>query len=181
MCPPFFFVLSHPFSPRWSQSKPLRVQAEFGWYNVAGDGNYSVMTRPSYEANDCRMTIYPHLGIGWQTTVDQVHREVTMQLRLFCVKLPIKRRIPYSDVVHVAVACREAWWTERKTPRGIPQDSFMSSTDGRGPLTTWGWRHDILMTLTGGTTIKIETVRSPRTAKEIEKQLRHRIGLPEVH
>ena len=141
----------------------------------------AVMTRPSYEVNDYRMTVYPHLGIGWQATVDQVHRDVTMRLRLFCISLPIKRRIPYSDVVHVAVACREAWWTERKCPPGMPQDSFMSSTDGVGPLTTWGWRHDILMTLTGGRTIKIETVRSPRTAKEIERQLRHRIGLPEVH
>jgi hypothetical protein len=139
------------------------------------------MVRPSYEADDYRMTIRPHLGIGWQTTVDQVRQEVTMQLRLFCMKLPVKRRIPYSDVVHVAVVSREAWWTEYRIPRGMPQDSFMSSTDGRGPLTTIGWRHDILMTLKGGRTIKIETVKSTQTAKGIEQQLRHRVGLPEIY
>ena len=134
------------------------------------------MARPRYEANDYRMTIRPHLGIGWQTTIDQADREVTMQLRLFCVSLPIKRKIPYSQVVGVASICREAWWSR------IPDGHFYPElTQEHTPMPTRGWRNDILMTLRGGKTVKIETVTSLDVAREIEQELRQMIGLPEFH
>ena len=134
------------------------------------------MAESSYEANDYRMTIHPHLGIGWQTTTDQVDREVTMQLRLFCISLPIKRRIPYSQVVEVASICREAWWSRIADGHFYPE-----LTNEHTPMPTKGWRHDILMTLRGGKTVKIETVTSLDVARGIEQQLQQRIGLPEFH
>ena len=141
------------------------------------------MARPAYEADSRRMIIRPHLGIGWQTTSDQAHREVTMQLRLFRVALPIKRRIPYSEVVRVAAVSRDSWWSWSLVPiSGWFGHSLVGG--GRGERTEMpgkGWRYDILMTLKGGKTIKIETVKSTHTAKEMEQQLRHRVGLPETY
>jgi len=107
-----------------------------------------------------------------------------MQLRLFCLRLPIKRRIAYSDVVHLAVVNREAWWTRFQTTRGFSQESFMfrvGTPDYRTPMPTIGSRYVILMTLRGGKTVEIEAVTSSDVARWIEKQLRKRIGLPEIH
>ena len=162
----------------------------FAWYNAAEDSSSctapranTIMARPSYEADSQRMTINPHLGIGWQTTVDQAARGVTMQLRLFCVELPVKRRIPYSKVVRVAAISRDSWWSWALVPiSGWFGHSLVGG--GRGERTEMpgkGWRHDILVTLEGGKTLKIETVKSTRTAKEMERQLRHRVGLPETY
>lgn len=141
------------------------------------------MEKTSCEADYVRMTIRPRIGTGWETSVVQPHGEVTMQLRLLGVALPIKRRIPRSDVVRVASICRESWWSRAGGHLVFPRN-LASSGEGtrvdRTPMPTKGWRYDILMTLKGGKTIRIETVRSPLAAKEVEQQLRHRVGLPET-
>jgi hypothetical protein len=140
------------------------------------------MARPTYEADSRSMTIRPHLGIGWQTTVDQVRREVAMQLTLFCVRLPIKPRIPYSEVVRVAAISRESWWSWAPVPiSGWFGHSWVGGgRRERTEMTGKGCRHDILVTLEGGKTLKVENVKSTRTAKETEQQLRHIVGLPET-
>jgi hypothetical protein len=135
------------------------------------------VTEPGYDATGYRMNVRPHLGVGWQTIADQVHQEVTMQIRLFCLRLPIKRRIHYSEVAHVSVMSRVSWWwapTER-------WESWMQSPRSVTEMPTKGWRYDILMTLRGGKTIKIETATSIAVANEMERQLRQTIGLAEVH
>ena len=99
-----------------------------------------------------------------------------MQLQSFCVRLPIKLRIPYSQVADVAAVSREGWWS-----RVGAAGDFHAEEIGEHPqMPTRGWRHDILMTLRGGKTVKIKTVNSLGAAREIEQQLRHRLGLPEV-
>jgi hypothetical protein len=100
-----------------------------------------------------------------------------MQLRLFCLRLPIKRRIQYSQVANISGVSRESWWaapTER-------WESDLQNPKSVTEMPTRGWRYDILMALRGGRTVKIETVTSLDVAREIEQQLRQRIGLPEVH
>ncbi len=142
------------------------------------------MAKTSCEADNGQSTIRPHLGIGWQTIVDQAHGEVTMQYRLFCLGLPFKRRIPHSDVVRVAAISRESWWSRAGGylvfPRNLASSGVGTRVD-RTPMPTKGWRYDILMTLKSGKTIKIETVKSLHTAKEMELLLRAILGLPEIY
>ncbi len=142
------------------------------------------MGTSGYESDDGTMTIRPHLGIGWQTTVDRASSEVAMQLRLFRWGLPIRRRIARAEVVRIAAVSRESWWSRAGGYMVFPRN-LASSGEGtrpdRMPMPTKGWRYDILMTLKAGKTIKIDTVKSPQIAKDLERRLRGLLGLPAVH
>jgi len=137
-----------------------------------------------YESDDGRMTIRPHLGIGWQTTVDRGQSQVERQLRMFSFGLPIRRQISHAEVVRIAVVSRESWWSRAGGHLVFPRNLASSGEGTRvdhTPMPTKGWRYDILMTLRAGNTIKIDTVKSPQTAKDMEQRLRRILGLPLVH
>jgi hypothetical protein len=142
------------------------------------------MGKTSHKPADGGMTISPHFGFGWQTSIPHQDGEVTRQLRLFSLGLPIKQRIAHSDVVRVSSVCRESWWSRTGGFLVFPRN-LASSGEGtrldRTPMPTKGWRYDILMALKGGKTMKVETVKSPDAAKEVEQQLRRRLGLADIY
>jgi hypothetical protein len=130
------------------------------------------------------MTIRPRLGTGWETTVNNMTKEVWLRFKILGLALPVKKRIPFSKVVHVAVVCRESWWSRAGDPWGFWQNFVMfgiGSLNARTPMPTKGWRYDLLMTQKGGQTIKIDTVKSPHTADDLVGQLRLRLGLPSAN
>lgn len=57
------------------------------------------------------MVIRPSLGTGWETTVDDSKQAVRMRFKVLGLPLPLTRKIPLSEVGHVAVVCRESWWS----------------------------------------------------------------------
>lgn len=141
------------------------------------------------EADPQVMVIRPRLGTGWEITVDDLTREGWLQFKLLGLILPIKKRIPFSEVVRLAVVCRESWWSRAGDPWGFVQTLVMFRIGSlphraedllheRTLMPTKGWRYDLLMTQKGGRTIKIETVKSSHTADELAGQLRQRFGLP---
>jgi hypothetical protein len=128
------------------------------------------------------MVIRFRLGTGWETTVDDLIREVWLRFKLLGLALPVKKRIPFSEVAHVAVVCRESWWS-----RGIEGTWILHGAWGPGtrvertPMPTKGWRYDLLLTERGGRTYKIETLKSLHTANELAGRLRRRLGLPSAN
>jgi hypothetical protein len=143
------------------------------------------------------MVIRPRLGTGWETTVDDLIREVWLRFKLLGLALPIRKRVPFSQVVHVAVVCRESWWSRAGAPWGFWQNFIMfgvASLPSRTPMPTEGerfdrpthmptkgWRYDLLMTQEGGCTTRLEVLKSSHTADDLAGQLRQRIGLPSVN
>ena len=131
------------------------------------------------------MVIRPRLGTGWETIVNGLNHEVCLRFNLLGLPLPIKKRIPFSQVVHVAVACRESWWSRAGGPFGNVQNVMMfgmgSLNEPREPMPTKGWRYDLLMTQKGGRTSRLEVLKSSHTADDLAGQLRRRIGLPSVN
>jgi len=129
-------------------------------------------------ANTHLMVIRPHLGTGWETTVDDLIREVWLRFKLLGLALPGKKSIPFSEVAHVAMVCRESWWS-----RGIEGTWILHGAWGPGtrvertPMPTKGWRYDLLLTERGGRTHKIETLKSLHTANELAGRLRRKLGL----
>jgi hypothetical protein len=136
-------------------------------------------------ANSRLMVIRPRLGTGWEITVDDLTREVRLQVKFLGLALPVKRRIPFSKVAHVAVVCRESWWSRAGGPFGNVQGFIMfgiaSGNEPREPMPTKGWRYDLLMTEKGGRTTRLEVLKSPDAANGLATQLRRRVGLPTVY
>ena len=148
-------------------------------------------------ANTHLMVIRPHLGTGWETTVDDLIREVWLRFKLLGLALPGKKSIPFSQVVHVAVVCRESWWSRAGDPWGFVQTLVMfgiGSLPSRTPMPTEGerfdrpthmptkgWRYDLLMTQKGGRTTRLEVLKSSSIADGLAGQLRQRIGLPSAN
>lgn len=132
-------------------------------------------------ANDRLMVIQPHLGTGWETTVNDLTREIRMQFKFLGLELPVRRKIPFSDVVHVAVVCR-SWWSFAV---GFAYGGLWRNTGAFGvgsdreptPMPTIGWRYDLLMTQKGGRTVRIDSVKSSDAADELSGRLRRRLGL----
>lgn len=126
------------------------------------------------------MVIRPRLGTGWETTVDDLTREVRLQFKLFGLALPVKRTIPFSEVVHLAVVLTESYWSRGRGflvyPRNLASAGPGTRLD-RTPHSTAGWRYDLLMTQKGGWTIRIDRVKSSDAADELAGQLRRRLGL----
>jgi len=128
--------------------------------------------------------IRPRLGTGWETTIDDSNREVRLRFRLFGLALPVKRTIPFSEVVHLAVVLTESYWSRGRGflvyPRNLASAGPGTRLD-RTPQSTAGWRYDLLMTQKGGRTIRIDRVKSSDAADELAGQLRQRLGLPSVY
>jgi hypothetical protein len=139
------------------------------------------MVSAAREAALQAMVIHPRLGTGWETTVHDLTREVRLRFKLLGLPLPIKKRIPFSEVVHVAVVCRESWWSRAGGFLVYPWN-LASAGPGtrldRTPMSTAGWRYDLLMTQEGGRTIRLEVLKSSRAADDLVGQLRHRLGFP---
>ena len=130
------------------------------------------------------MVIRPRLGTGWETTANDSTQEVWLRFKIVGLPLPIKKRVPFSLVVHVAVACRVSWWSRAGGPFGNVQNVMMfgmgSLNEPREPMPTKGWRYDLLMTQKGGRTTRLEVLKSSHTADDLAGQLRRRLGLPSV-
>ncbi|MBM4463064.1 MAG: hypothetical protein FJ012_06960 [Chloroflexi bacterium] len=132
-----------------------------------------------------KIVLRPHRRTGWETVLNQSDRHITMQLKVFGLRLPLKRRIPFSQVVRVARFSRESWWSRYGTgggnwpafpgPGGGP---VIITNPSRLPMPDKGWRYDILLTVRRGKTIKIGTVKSAVLANEVEQECRERLGLP---
>jgi len=117
------------------------------------------MSSDSLLSDNDIVTVHPSFGTGWEITVNQIEQQLCMQLKVFGLKLPAKLEIPYSWVVAVDTIARELRW---------------SIAGGRS-------RYDILARLKGGSTVEITTVSDADSASEIQRKLRHRFGLQEIH
>jgi hypothetical protein len=128
------------------------------------------------------MVIHPRLGTGWETTVDDLSREIRVRFKLLGLPLPFQKRFPFSEVARVAVVCRDSWWSRAGGPFGNVQSFIMfgigSLNQPREAMPTKGWRYDLLMTQRGGRTIRLQVLKSSSTADELAGQLRQRIRLP---
>ena len=141
------------------------------------------MSDANYKVEPHSITIRPYLGTGWETVLRQMNQEVAMQLKLLGLRLPLRRRFPYSQVVQIATVCRESWWSWALTPLSgwFGHSLLGGGRPERTAMPTKGWRHDILVTLKSGRKpIKIGTVKSPDIANEIERESRRRLGLSET-
>jgi hypothetical protein len=120
------------------------------------------------------MVIRPRLGTGWQTTVDDSNQEVRLRFKLFGLPLPINKRVPFSQVAHVAVVCRESWWS-RTGPYGTFYPELVNEHE---PMPNRGWRYELLMAQKGGRTTRLEVLKSRDTANDLVREFRRRTGLP---
>jgi hypothetical protein len=147
-------------------------------------GEEDGVVSPAREADAQLLAIHPRLGTGWETTVNDLTREVWLQFKILGLALPMKKRVPFSEVVRVAVVCTESWWSRGRGflvyPRNLASSGPGSRLD-RTPMSAKGWRYDLLMTQKGGRTIKIDTVKSSHTADDLAGQLRQRLGLPSAY
>lgn len=134
----------------------------------------------AHEVNPQVIVIHPFLGTGWEIAVDDSTREVRLQLKLLGLALPVKRSVPFSEVVHLAVVLTESYWSRGRGflvyPRNLASSGPGTRLD-RTPWSTAGWRYDLLMTQRGGRTIRIGRVKSSPVADELAGQLRRRLGL----
>jgi hypothetical protein len=130
------------------------------------------------------MLIRPCLGTGWETTVSESTQEVRLRFKLVGLPLPIKKRVPFSEVAHVAVVCRESWWSWAGGGwsgwAGIILFG-MGSSETRSEMPTKGWRYDLLMDQKGGHKTRLEVLKSSDAAYDLVGQLRQRLGLPSVN
>jgi len=135
------------------------------------------------------MVIHPRLGTGWETTVDDLSREIRVRFKLLGLPLPFQKRFPFSEVARVAVVCRDSWWSQAGDPWGFVQNLVMFGIGSlphraedllheRTPMPTKGWRYDLLMTQRGGRTIRLQVLKSSSTADGLAGQMRQRIRLP---
>jgi hypothetical protein len=129
------------------------------------------------------MVIRPRLGTGWEITVDDQTREVCLRFKVLGLPLPVKKRIPFSDVVHLAVVLTYSWWSRGRGFLVYPWNlgsSGPGSRLDRTPMSTTGWGYDLLMTQKGGRTVKIETLKSSHAADELAGHLRRKLGFSSV-
>jgi len=134
------------------------------------------MSDTNYRVEPDRITIYPHWGTGWLTVFHQIRQQITMQFCILWFKLPLRRKVPYSQIEKVSSYC----WSSASAGGGGWLAILllrMGSPRARREMPTKGWRYDILMTVKGGETIKIGTDDSLDVADEIERECRRRLGL----
>ena len=131
-----------------------------------------------------RIIVRPAWGTGWETILDHMDQQITMQLKAIGLRLPVRRRFSYSQVIRVRRFFRQAWWSH-----GIfgharsPKEIFFALWHGsihvteRTPMPLRGFRYDVLVAVDGGKAIRLGTVNSLDVAKEIEQQCQQRFGL----
>ena len=143
------------------------------------------MVSAAHEPDSHVMVMRPRLGTGWESTVNDLTREICLRFRLLGLPLPIKKIMPFSEVAHVSVVSRESWWS-RAGPGWSGWSGIilfgMGSPESRSEMPTKGWRYDLLLTTEkGGRTTRLEVLKSLGTANELAGQLRRRVGLPSVY
>jgi hypothetical protein len=135
---------------------------------------------PARAADSRLMVIRPRLGTGWEITVDDLTREVRLQVKFLGLALPVRKRIPFSEVAHLSVVLTESYWSRG---RGFLVYPWNMASAGPGtrldrtPMSTAGLRFDLLMTQKGGRAIRIERLKSSQAADELAGRLRQRLGL----
>jgi len=60
------------------------------------------MSDTNYRVEPDKIIIHPHWGTGWQTVLNDLKQEIVMQPRFLWLKLPLRRKVPYSQVAQVA-------------------------------------------------------------------------------
>jgi len=131
-----------------------------------------------------KIVLRPHGRTGWETVLNQMDRQIAMQLKVVGLRLPLKRRVRYGQVVRVASVCRESWWSRYGTGGGnwpvFPGQGsgpLIITNPSRLPMPDEGWRYDILLTVERGKTIKIGTVKSAVLGDEVERECSERLSL----
>lgn len=110
----------------------------------------------------------------WEVVFDDICQRMSIQPKVFRLKLPRRYRIAYSQVAGVSILRKDSWWSRAGFLR---TDSFYTGTSAP----TRGSKYDILMTFSSGTTIRVETVKSSDSAKQMEYHFNRKLGLKETH
>lgn len=110
----------------------------------------------------------------WEVVFDDINQRISIQPKVFRLRLPRRYRIAYSKVVRVSILYKSSWWSIAGFLR---ISSFYTGTSAP----TRGSKYDILMTFSSGTTIIVETVKSSDSAKQMEHHFNRKIGLKETH
>lgn len=145
------------------------------------------MSKANHTIRPERITISPYLKIGWGTVLDQMDQQVNMQLSVLGLRLPLKRRFTFTQVVHVNKVFRQAWWSHglfgmasSLNPLEIIRTLWEIQDIGKTHVPIRGFRYDILVVIQGGKSIKLGTVKSPEVANQIERECRLRFRLSEI-
>ncbi|MFC2000818.1 hypothetical protein ACFLXE_08740 [Chloroflexota bacterium] len=125
-----------------------------------------------------RVIACPSWGTGWEKILDQTEQQITVQLKVIGFRLPLKRQFPYSQVVRVGKASRQAWWSRglAGSPKQVIRAIFSAGTVHRGRMSGKGHIYDIWVTVKGGKTIKLRAATIDM-ANEIERECKQRLGL----
>ena len=128
-----------------------------------------------------RVIVRPTWGTGWETVLDHMDQQITMQLKAIGFGLPLKRQFPYSQVVRVGKVYRQAWWSRglAGSPKQAIRAIFSAGTVHRGRMSGKGHVYDIWVTVKGGKTIKLRAATLDM-ANEIEGECKQRLGLSET-
>jgi hypothetical protein len=136
------------------------------------------MSDTNYRVEPGRITIHPHWGTGWQTVLNHPRQEIVMQPCFLWFKLPLRRKVPYSQVAQVATACKQVR-NPIDTLFALYAMRDMYTPETRMPIRER--RYDILMAVKGGKKfIKLGTLKSPDTASNLVEECRRRLGLSET-
>ena len=141
------------------------------------------MSTAACQIDPDRIILRPHGLAGWVTVLNHADREITMQFRILGVRLPLRRRIPYSEVVRVVLTSRALGVTRtgsRHGRREIRGSLAGLISWGREEMADRGAAHDLMVTIRGGMTLKIGPIFGATVAKDVETRFRHKLGLPEA-
>ena len=136
------------------------------------------MVRTACGADSTGMIIRPCMGTGWETAVDESRRELRLRFKLLGLPLPVRKRVPFSDVTRVGVMSRESWWSRAGMWPGGDSALVPFGFSSRADMPTRGWRYDIVMTEKGGRTTKVVTLKPSHDAYAMAAELGRRVGLP---
>ena len=129
-----------------------------------------------------KITIRPHGLGGWKTVLNHVDRELSRQFHILGLGLPFSERIPYSKVVRVKLISgalgvgRPGSHGARKGLR--PSLSGLFITGHRHHIPDKGTDYRLMVTVQEGVTFKIGPI-SADIAKDVERQFRRHLGLPD--
>jgi len=140
------------------------------------------MNKPDSIADHQEVHSRPSWGTGWEAVLDHEQREIRMRFRFLGLPLPLKRSIPYSDVVRVSAA-KEATSASRWRYRISGFEPMWAGIwhfqrrGGRPHVA--GWTLHMVIAIREKKPIRLRTTfRSPRDAKDFARQLGERMGVP---